>query len=130
MVVASAIEAMGLCLPNSASTPAQSDQKRSECSLVGPTMLKLLEMDLKPRDLITKQSLENAITLTMALGGSTNLVLHLLAVARVAGIELELSDFQRISDATPLIADLKPRYLSILFLCSMLMTLVDVVEST
>lgn len=106
--MASAIEAMGLSLPNSASSPAESPEKLIECQNIGQTMENLLKKDLKPLDILSKRSFENAITLTMALGGSTNIVLHLLAVARTAGIDLSLDDFQRISDVTPFIADLKP----------------------
>lgn len=106
--MASAIEALGLSLPYSSSYPATSQEKREECLRAGGAIRRLLELDLKPSDIVTGKSFENAITLVMALGGSTNVVLHLLAIAKAIGIGLHLSDFQRISDRTPLIADLKP----------------------
>ncbi|MBO9732678.1 MAG: dihydroxy-acid dehydratase [Chitinophaga sp.] len=106
--MSAAIEAMGLSLPYSASNPALSAEKKKECLAVGAALYRLLEKDLKPRDILTKASFENAIRLVMVLGGSTNAVLHLIAIARAAEIALELSDFQRISDETPLLADLKP----------------------
>jgi dihydroxy-acid dehydratase len=109
--MSSAIEAMGLSLPGSSSTPAEDPRKHNECLLAGKAILSLLERDIKPLDILTKRAMENAITVTMALGGSTNIVLHLLAIARTAGIDLSLDDFQRISDQTPYIADLKPRYI-------------------
>lgn len=111
--MASAIEAMGLGLPYSASNPAVSPAKSEECKKVGETLQYLLENDLKPRDIVTKKSFENAITLIIALGGSTNAVLHLMAVAKAFEIPLSIDDFQRISDKTPFLADLKPsgRYL-------------------
>ena len=106
--MASAIEAMGMTLPYNSSNPANSSEKVIECEEAGKSMLRLLELDLKPRDIVTKKSLENAFRLITLLGGSTNAVLHLLAIARTAGIEFELSDMQHISDTTPFIADLKP----------------------
>ncbi len=106
--MASAIEAMGMTLPYNSSNPANSTEKIIECEEAGKSMLKLLELDLKPRDIITKKSLENAFRLITLLGGSTNAVLHLLAIARTADIEFELSDMQHISDTTPFVADLKP----------------------
>ena len=106
--MASAIEAMGMTLPYNSSNPANSAEKVIECEEAGKSMLKLLELDLKPRDIVTKKSLENAFRLITLLGGSTNAVLHLLAIARTAEIEFELSDMQHISDTTPFIADLKP----------------------
>lgn len=106
--MASAIEAMGMTLPYNSSNPANSAEKVIECEVAGKSMLKLLELDLKPRDIVTKKSLENAFRLITLLGGSTNAVLHLLAIARTAEIEFELSDMQHISDTTPFIADLKP----------------------
>jgi dihydroxy-acid dehydratase len=106
--VASSIEAMGLSLPSSSSTPAEDQVKMKECHEAGKAMRRLLELDLKPRDILTKKALENAVVLTMALGGSTNAVLHLLAIARTAGIAFSIDDFQRISDATPYIGDLRP----------------------
>ncbi|WP_128547876.1 dihydroxy-acid dehydratase [Larkinella soli] len=106
--MSSSIEALGLSLPYSSSYPATSLEKRQECAQVGKAMKKLLELDLKPRDIVTQRSLENALVGVMALGGSTNAVLHYLAMARAFGLRLELADFQRISDQVPLIADLRP----------------------
>lgn len=106
--MASAIEALGLSLPYSSSYPATSQEKKEECLQAGRAIHRLLELDLKPSGIVTERSFENAITLVMALGGSTNVVLHLLAIAKAIGIRLHLSDFQRISDRTPLVADLKP----------------------
>jgi dihydroxy-acid dehydratase len=106
--MSSAIEALGLSLPYSSSYPAESEEKRQECLGVGKAMYKLLAEDIKPSDILTKRSFENAITLIMALGGSTNAVLHLIAMAKAADLEVTLADFQRISDRTPLLADLKP----------------------
>lgn len=106
--MACAIEAMGLSLPYSSSTPATHPDKHAECVAAGAAIKKLLELDLKPRNLMTKAAFENAIVLITALGGSTNAVLHLLAVARAVDVNLQLADFQRISNKTPLIADMKP----------------------
>lgn len=106
--MASAIEAMGMALPYSASNPALSKDKTDECKKVGETMKMLLQKDLKPRDIMTFKAFENAITVVMALGGSTNAVLHLIAMAKAVGLTLTQEDFQRISDKTPLLADLKP----------------------
>lgn len=106
--MSSSIEAMGLSLPYSSSNPATSPEKEQECRDVAAVMRNLLELDLKPRDIVTQKSLENALVVVMALGGSTNAVLHYLAIAKAYGISLGLDDFQRISDNTPLIADLKP----------------------
>jgi len=106
--MASAIEAMGMSLPYSSSNPALSKEKSEECEQAGKAIKILLERDLKPRDIMTKEAFENAITIVMVLGGSTNAVLHLIAMAKSAGIALDQEDFQRISDKTPLIADLKP----------------------
>lgn len=106
--MSAAIEALGLSLPYSASNPAVSEEKKQECLQAGKALYHLLEKDIKPRDIRSKASFENAITLTMALGGSTNAVLHLIAIARCVGIDLQLADFQRISNSTPLLADLKP----------------------
>jgi dihydroxy-acid dehydratase len=106
--MASAIEAMGMSLPFSSSTPADDPLKKAECKLAGEAMYKLLEKDIKPRDIMTKKAFENAITLIMVLGGSTNAVLHLIAMARAVDIDVSLEDFQRISSKTPLLADLKP----------------------
>ncbi|GAB3221466.1 dihydroxy-acid dehydratase [Spirosoma arcticum] len=106
-------EALGMSLPYSSSNPALSNEKKQECYRVGRYIRYLLKEDLRPSDILTRQSLENAITMTVILGGSTNAVLHLLAIARAAKLDLTLNDFQRISDKTPLLADLKPsgRYL-------------------
>lgn len=106
--MASAIEALGMALPYSSSNPALSIQKNEECAAAGKYIRLLLEQDIKPRDIMTAKAFENAITTIMALGGSTNAVLHLIAMARAAGLTLGQEDFQRISDRTPLIADLKP----------------------
>ncbi|MEM6342441.1 MAG: dihydroxy-acid dehydratase [Bacteroidota bacterium] len=106
--MASAIEAMGMSLPYSASNPAMSADKRLECTKVGEAMEALLEKNLLPRDIMTKKAFENALTVLTVLGGSTNAVLHLLAMARSVEVDLTLDDFQRIGDKTPLLADLKP----------------------
>lgn len=106
--MATAIEALGMSLPYSSSTPAEDELKRTECHRAGAAMLELLRRDIKPRDIMTRAAFENAITLVMALGGSTNAVLHLIAMARAVDVPLSLDDFQRISDQTPLLADLKP----------------------
>ncbi|XP_009804459.2 dihydroxy-acid dehydratase, chloroplastic [Nicotiana sylvestris] len=106
--MASAIEVLGMSLPYSSSTPAEDPLKLDECRLAGKYLLELLKMDLKPRDIITKKSLRNAMVMVMALGGSTNAVLHLIAIARSVGLELTLDDFQKVSDAVPFLADLKP----------------------
>jgi dihydroxy-acid dehydratase len=106
--MAVAIEALGLSLPYSSSTPAEDPAKADECRRAGAAVRLLLERDLKPRDLLTKKAFENALNIVMAVGGSTNAVLHLLAIARAAGVALALDDFQRASDRVPLLADLKP----------------------
>jgi dihydroxy-acid dehydratase len=106
--MASAIEALGMSLPYSSSNPALSKEKSEECIVAGKAIKVLLERDLRPRDIMTAKAFENAITVVMALGGSTNAVLHLIAMAKSTGLELSQDDFQRISDKTPLIADLKP----------------------
>ncbi len=106
--MAVAIETLGLTLPGSSSTPAEDPAKAAECDAAGAAIRRLLELDLKPRDILSRASFENAIVAITALGGSTNAVLHLLAMARAAGIALTLDDFQRVSDRTPLLADLKP----------------------
>lgn len=106
--MASSIEAMGLSLPYSSSYPATHEGKQAECRAIGAAMKNLLEKQILPRDIITRKSLENALTIVMALGGSTNAVLHYLAIAHSAGIPLTLDDIQAISDRTPYIADLKP----------------------
>jgi dihydroxy-acid dehydratase len=106
--MAVAIEAMGLSLPYSSSIPAEDPGKADECRRAGAAIRTLLERDLKPRDIVTRESFENALTMVMALGGSTNAVLHLIAIARAAHVPLALEDFQRVSDRVPLLADLKP----------------------
>ncbi|MFI5320577.1 MAG: dihydroxy-acid dehydratase [Myxococcota bacterium] len=106
--MASAIEALGMSLPYSASAPAASPEKLSECRRAGAAIRRLLELDLKPRDIMTRAAFENAMVTAIALGGSTNLVLHLIAMARSVGVSLTLDDFQRASDKTPLLADFKP----------------------
>lgn len=106
--MATAIEALGLSLPFSSSNPAVSPDKKEECIKAGEAMRLLLEKDIKPSDILTKKAFENAITVAIALGGSTNMVLHLLAMAATMGVNLALDDFQRISDKTPLIGNLKP----------------------
>ena len=106
--MASAIEALGMSLPYSSSNPALSKEKSAECKAASEAILLLLEKDIKPRDIMTMKGFENAMTIVMALGGSTNAVLHLIAMARSVGLKVTQEDFQRISDSTPLIADLKP----------------------
>ncbi|KAL5725350.1 dihydroxy-acid dehydratase [Ranunculus cassubicifolius] len=106
--MACAIEAMGMSLPFSSSTPAEDPLKLLECRSAGYYLLELLKNDIKPRDIITQKSLRNAMVTVMALGGSTNAVLHLIAIARSAGLELTLDDFQKVSDEVPFLADLKP----------------------
>ncbi|MEW7290588.1 dihydroxy-acid dehydratase [Aquimarina sp. 2304DJ70-9] len=106
--MASAIEALGMSLPYNSSNPAISKNKEEESVAAGRAMRLLLEKDIKPKDIVTKKSLENAIRLVTILGGSTNAVLHFLAIARAADVEFTLADFQRISDETPFLADLKP----------------------
>ena len=106
--MAVAIEALGLSLPYSSSLPAEDHGKADECRRAGAAVYALLERDLKPLDILTRQSFENALAMVMAVGGSTNAVLHLIAIARTARIDLSLADFQRASDRVPLLADLKP----------------------
>ena len=106
--MASAIEALGMSLPYSSSNPAVGGEKDKDAFKAGKALRKLLEADLKPRDIITRKSLENAIRLVVLMGGSTNAVLHFLAIARAAEIPFTLDDFQSISDKTPFLADLKP----------------------
>ena len=106
--MASAIETLGMSLPGSSSSPATSKAKKLECLAAGPAIKKLLSMQLLPRDIMTRAAFEDAITLVMITGGSTNAVLHLLAIASCAGVPLSLADFQAISDRTPYICDLKP----------------------
>nr|WP_315153636.1 dihydroxy-acid dehydratase [uncultured Flavobacterium sp.] len=106
--MSSAIEALGMSLPYSSSNPALSAEKKQECVDAGKAIRILLEKDIKPRDIMTRKAFENAITMVAVLGGSTNAVMHLIAMAHSVGIELTLKDFQDISDKTPLLADLKP----------------------
>lgn len=106
--MASAIEALGMSLPFSASIPAEDPDKIDECHRSGAAILNLLKMDLKPRDIMTRESFENAMVVITALGGSTNAVLHLIAMARSVDVDLTLDDFQKVSDRIPFLADLKP----------------------
>ena len=106
--MASAIEALGMSLPGSSSQDAVSESKNNDCIAAGKAIMNLLEKDLKPSDIMTKEAFENAITVVIALGGSTNAVLHLLAMAHAIGVKLNLDDFTRIGKATPVLADLKP----------------------
>jgi dihydroxy-acid dehydratase len=106
--MASAIEALGMSLPYSSSIPAEDPLKLGECVAAGKAILNLLEKDLKPRDIMTRAAFENAMTIVMALGGSTNAVLHLIAMARAVDVRLTIDDFQKTSDRVPFIADLKP----------------------
>lgn len=106
--MASAIEALGMSLPYSSSYPALSKEKQDECLEAGKYIRILLENDIKPRDIMTEKAFHNAIVTVMVLGGSTNAVLHLIAMAKSVGIKLELADFQKVSDETSVIADLKP----------------------
>jgi len=106
--MASAIEAMGMALPYSASRPAESPEKRDECYRVGAAIRRLLEEDIRPRDIMTREAFENALVVITVLGGSTNAVLHLLAMARAVNVPLTLDDFQAVSNRVPLLADMKP----------------------
>jgi dihydroxy-acid dehydratase len=106
--MASAIEALGMSLPGSSSQDAVSVEKKSDCQNAGAAIANLLDLDLKPSDIMTKKAFENSIAVTIALGGSTNAVLHLLAMAHSIGVELELSDFTRIGKKIPVLADIKP----------------------
>ena len=106
--MASAIEAMGMSLPYSSSTPAVDQGKHDECLRAGEAVRHLLEQDIKPRDIMTREAFENAVVVVMALGGSTNAVLHLIAMARAVDVNLTIDDFQAVSDRIPFIADLKP----------------------
>lgn len=106
--MASAIEALGMSLPYSSSNPAMSEDKKKECASVGAAIKLLLERDIKPRDIMTRKAFENAITVVMALGGSTNAVLHLIAMAKSVDIQLTQDDFQAISNKVPVLADFKP----------------------
>ena len=106
--MASAIEALGMSLPYNSSNPAISNEKINECSEIGKSIKNLVENDIKPSDIVTKKSLENALRLVTVLGGSTNAVLHFLAISRAANIDLSIDYFQEISDSTPYLANLKP----------------------
>jgi dihydroxy-acid dehydratase len=106
--MASAIEALGMALPYNSSNPAEGKEKVEDCRQAGRALRHLLENDIKPSDIISRKSLENAVRLITVLGGSTNAVLHFLAIARAAEVDFTLDDFQRISDTTPFLADLKP----------------------
>jgi len=106
--MASAIEALGMSLPNSSAQDAISQEKTNDCLSAGEAIMRLLEHDIKPSDIMTRSAFENAIKVTIALGGSTNAVLHLLAMAHSINVELELDDFTRIGKQVPMIADLKP----------------------
>jgi len=106
--MAAAIEALGMSLPYSSSNPALSQEKKDECIAAGKAILLLLEKDIKPRDIMTRKAFENAITTIMVLGGSTNAVLHLIAMARSVGVDLTQDDFQAISNRIPVLADFKP----------------------
>jgi dihydroxy-acid dehydratase len=106
--MASAIEVLGMSLPYSSSVPAEDPLKLDECFRAGAAMSHLLDLDLRPRDIMTRKAFENAMTLVNVLGGSTNAVLHLIAMARSVNVTLTIDDFQRVSDRTPLLADFKP----------------------
>jgi dihydroxy-acid dehydratase len=106
--MASAIEAMGMSLPNSSAQDAVSNEKNNDCARAGEAVLNLLEKDIKPSDIMTKDAFENAITIIIALGGSTNAVLHLIAMAHAIGVDLSIDDFTRVGKNVPVIADLKP----------------------
>ena len=106
--MASALEAMGLSLPNSSAQAAVSDDKKNDCVRAGAAVANLIEKNIRPRDILTKKAFENAIVTVSALGGSTNAVLHLLAIAHAAGVKLSIGDFTRIGKRAPVIADLKP----------------------
>ena len=106
--MSSAIEALGMSLPYSSSNPAISKDKTEECEKIGAAIKRLLELDLKPKDILTKKSFENAMRLITVLGGSTNAVMHLIAIAHSVDIKITLEDFQKVTDSTPFLADLKP----------------------
>jgi len=106
--MAVAIEALGLSLPYSSSLPAEDPGKADECRRAGAAVLELLKRDLKPRDILTRNAFENALVLVMAVGGSTNAVLHLIAIAKAADVKLTIDDFQAVSDRIPMLADFKP----------------------
>lgn len=106
--MATAIEALGMSLPGSSAQLAISEDKRKDCENAGRAAARLIEMDLKPRDIMTKKSFENAIITCIALGGSTNIILHLLAIAHSADVELSIDDFERLGETVPVLADVKP----------------------
>ncbi len=106
--MASAAEAMGMSLPYSSSSPATSEEKKEECRTIGHAISKLIQNDIKPKDIMTEESFFNAMTIVSALGGSTNAVLHLIAIAKSVGIKISLNDFQEVSNRVPFLADLKP----------------------
>ncbi|KAF4121890.1 dihydroxy-acid dehydratase [Geosmithia morbida] len=106
--MATAIETLGLTLPGSSSNPAEHPSKKAECALVGPAMRNILKEDIRPSDIMTRQAFENAMVVVTILGGSTNAVLHLIAIAHSVGIKLTIDDFQAVTDRTPFLADLKP----------------------
>src|SRR5690606_19324172 len=106
--MASAIEAMGMSLPGSSSNPAEHHLKREDCRKAGLAVVELLRRSITPKDIMTKRAFENAITLVMALGGSTNAILHLLAMAHAVDVDLTMDDFERIRAKVPVLADLKP----------------------
>ncbi len=106
--MASAIEVMGMSLPYSSSNPAVDSSKTEECFRVGAAIRRLMELDLRPRDIMTRDAFENAMVIVSALGGSTNAVLHLIAIARSVDVDLTIDDFQAVSDRIPYLADLKP----------------------
>ena len=106
--MASAIEAMGLSLGNSSAQEAVSENKLIDCRKAGEAVMNLIEKDIKPRDIMTKKAFENAITVVIALGGSTNAVLHIIAMAKEANIDIGLEDFTRIGKDVPVLADVKP----------------------
>jgi dihydroxy-acid dehydratase len=106
--MAAAIEALGMSLPYSSSNPALSEEKQEECRAAGKAIRNLMEKDIKPSDIMTRKAFKNAMTVIMVLGGSTNAVLHLIAMARSVGVSVTQDDFQRCSDKTPVLADFKP----------------------
>lgn len=106
--MATAIETLGLTLPGSSSYPAESKEKKLECENVGPAIRNILKEDIRPRDILTREAFEDAMVITTILGGSTNAVLHLIAIAHSVGIKLTIDDFQAVTDRTPFLADLKP----------------------
>ena len=106
--MASSIEALGMSLPGSSSQDAVSDEKKQDCQNAGTAIKKLLDLDIKPSDIMTKKAFENSIAVVIALGGSTNAVLHLIAMAHSIGVDLDLDDFTRIGEVTPVLADIKP----------------------